>query len=65
MKTSTHSRRSQTVSTVKQVAGQDPGGLSAQERPPGRRRSPWSGIKPVAAQGRADRRGRDLDAQPE
>jgi hypothetical protein len=48
-----------------EVAGQDPGGLSAQERPPGRRCTPWSGIKPVAAQGRPDRRGRDLDTQPE
>jgi hypothetical protein len=29
MKNSTYSRRSQTVSTVKQVAGDDPGGLLA------------------------------------
>jgi hypothetical protein len=65
MKNSTYSRRSQTVSTVKQVAGQDPGGRSAQERPPGRRCTPRSGIKPMAAQGRVDRGGRGLDAQPE
>jgi hypothetical protein len=35
MKHSTSSRPSHTVSTVKQVAGDDPSGLLAQERPPG------------------------------
>jgi hypothetical protein len=48
MKNSTSSRRSQMVSTVKQVAGDDPGGLLAQERPPGRIRPQWRGVQPHA-----------------
>jgi hypothetical protein len=64
-KNSTYSRRNQTVSTVKQVTGEDPGGLAAQERPPCRARPPRSRIKPVATQGRADRGGRDPHAQPQ
>jgi hypothetical protein len=63
MKNNTYSRRSHTVSTVKQVAGHDPGGLLAQERPPGRDRPPWRWVEPVAAKGAADRRCRDLHAQ--
>jgi hypothetical protein len=62
---STYSRLSHTVSTVKQVAGQDPGGLLAQERPPRRARSPWRRVQTVAAQGCADRGRRDLRAKPE
>jgi hypothetical protein len=47
-----------------EVAGDDPGGLLAKERPPGRARSSRGGIEPVAAQGRADRGGRDPHAEP-
>jgi hypothetical protein len=50
---------------VKQVAGEDPGGLLAQERPPGRWCPPWRGVQAVAAQGCADRGRRDLHAKPE
>jgi hypothetical protein len=39
MKNSTYSRHGKTVSTVKQVARNDPGGLLAQDRPPLRGRS--------------------------
>jgi hypothetical protein len=49
MKNNMHSRRSQTVSTVKQVAGEDPSSLLAQERPPRRRGPPRSRVEPVAA----------------
>jgi len=49
VKNSTYSRHSQTVSTVKQVAGNDPGGLLAQERSPGRGRSAWGWVQPVTA----------------
>jgi hypothetical protein len=62
MKHHTYSRRSQVVSTVKQVAGHDPGGLPAQEPPPGRDRPPWRWVEPVTT-GAADRGGRDLHAQ--
>jgi hypothetical protein len=50
MKHNTYSRRSHTVSTVKQVARDDPGGLAALERPPGGARPSWRGITPMAAQ---------------
>jgi hypothetical protein len=63
MKNSTYSRRSEIVSTVKQVAGDDPGGLLAQERPPGGGRWPRCRVQPVTLQRRADRGGRDLHAQ--
>jgi hypothetical protein len=63
MKNSTYNRRSQIVSTVKKVACHDPGGLPAQERPPGRGRSPGRRIQPVATQHRADGGRRDLDAE--
>jgi hypothetical protein len=43
------------VSTVKQVAGDDPGGLLSQERAPGGARPPWGRVEPVAAQCGADR----------
>jgi len=47
------------VSTVKQVAREDPGGLLAQERPPGGGRRSWRWVEPVAAKHGADRgRGR-------
>jgi hypothetical protein len=65
MKNSTYSRRSHTVSTVKQVAGEDPGGLLAQERPPGRARPPRGRVEPLAAQGGADRGGRGLHTKAE
>jgi hypothetical protein len=59
MKNSTCSRRSQTVSTVKQVARDDPGGLLAQERPPRPGDPPRRRVQPVAAQRHADRSCRD------
>jgi hypothetical protein len=65
MKNSTYSRRSQTVSTVKQVAREDPGGLPAQERPPAGGRPPWRGVQPMAAQRGADHRRRDAHAKAE
>jgi hypothetical protein len=49
MKNSTYSRRSQTVSTVKQVARHHPSGLLAQEPPPGGGRASRRRIQPVAA----------------
>jgi hypothetical protein len=52
------------VSTVKQVAGEDSGGLLAQERLPRRARPPWRGVQTVAAQGCADRGRGDLHAKP-
>jgi hypothetical protein len=55
MKNSTLSRRSQTVSTVKQVAGDDLCGLLAQERPPCCARRPWGRVEPVAVECGADR----------
>jgi hypothetical protein len=64
-KNNTYNRRSQTVSAVKQVAGEDAGGLPAQERPPGGGRPPWRRIQPVAAQRRPDRGGRDPYAKAE
>jgi hypothetical protein len=63
MKNSTYSRRSHTVSMVKQVAGDDPGGLLAQERPPGAVGSPWCRVEPMAAKRGTDRGRRD--ASPE
>jgi hypothetical protein len=65
MKNNTYSRRNHTVSTVKQVAGEDPGGLLAQEPPPCRWRPPWRGVQAVAAQSFADRGRRDLHAEVE
>jgi hypothetical protein len=61
MKNSTYNRRSHTVSTVKQVAGHDPGGLPAQERPPGHGSPSRCRIEPVTLQRRADRGGRDAN----
>jgi hypothetical protein len=52
------------VSTVKQVAGDDPGGLPAKERPPGRGGPPGRWVQPVAVQHDADRGRRYLDAKP-
>src|SRR5215211_4765014 len=46
-----------------EIAGYDPGGLLAQECPPGRIRQPWRGIQPMPTQHRADGGGRDSDAQ--
>jgi hypothetical protein len=63
MKNRTYNRRSHTVSTVKQVAGHDLGGLLAQERRPGGGYPPWRRVEPVAAQGHADRGGRDPNAE--
>src|SRR6266540_1997833 len=63
MKNSTYNRRSHTVSTVKQVTRHDPGGLLAQEDPPGRGHPPWRGIQPVVANDCADRGGRNPDPE--
>jgi hypothetical protein len=52
------------VSMVKQVAGEDRGGLLAQECPPGGGCRPRCRIGPVAAQRRADRGCRVLHAHP-
>jgi hypothetical protein len=65
MNNSTYSRRSHTVSRVKQVAGDDPCGLLAQERPPGSVGSPWCRVEPVTAQRPADRGRRYMHAKPE
>ena len=66
MKYSTSSRRSETDGVDgEEVAGDDSGGLLAQECPPRRSCPPRYRIKPVAAQRRADRGCRDLYAQPE
>jgi hypothetical protein len=65
MKNSTYSRRSQIVSTVKQVARHNAcRRVLAKERPPGRCRPPRRGIEPVAAQRAADRGCRDPHAEP-
>jgi hypothetical protein len=48
-----------------EVAGEDPGGLLAQERPPGRAGPSRSRVEPVAAQRGADRGGRGLDTKVE
>jgi hypothetical protein len=50
---------------VKQVAGEDPGGLPAQEPPPGGGRAPRRQAKPVAAQRGPDRGGRGAHAKPQ
>jgi hypothetical protein len=65
MKNSMYSRRSQTVSTVKQVAGDDLGGLLAQERPPSGGRASRCRAKPVTAQRGPDRGGRGAHAKPQ
>jgi hypothetical protein len=65
MKNSTSSRRSQTVSTVKQVAGDDPSGLLAQEPPPGGGRASRRRAQPLAAQRGPDRGGGDAHAKPQ
>jgi hypothetical protein len=65
MKNNTYSRRSQTVSTVKQVTGQDAGGLLAQQRPPRRSRRPRRRVHPMTAQRGADRGCRDAQTEPE
>jgi hypothetical protein len=49
MNNSTYSRRSQIVSTVKQVAGHDPGRLLAQECSPGRGHRPWRPVQSMTA----------------
>ena len=46
-----------------EVAGHDPGGLLAQERPPGSGRPPGRGVQPVATQDGADGSRGDLDAE--
>jgi hypothetical protein len=46
-----------------EVAGDDPGSLLAQERPPGRGRPPRCGVEPVAAQRRTDRGRRDPNTE--
>jgi hypothetical protein len=50
---------------VKQVAGDDPGGLLPQERPPRGGRAPWRRVQPAAAEGHSDRGGRDAHPEPE
>jgi len=52
------------VSTVKQVARHDPGGLLAQERLPGGAGPPRCRVEVVAAEGGADCGCRDLGAEP-
>jgi len=51
------------VSTVKQVARHDPGGLLAQERPPARLDTPRRRVKTVRAQHSPDRAGRHPNAK--
>jgi len=65
MKNITYSRRSQMVSMVKQVARDDPGGLLAQELPPGGGRASRRRVQPVAAQRGPDCGGRDVHAKPQ
>jgi hypothetical protein len=65
MKDSTYSRRSQTVSTVQQVAGDDPGSVLAQERPPGAVGTPRRRVEPVAPQRGPDRGCGGLHAKME
>src|SRR6266568_1448691 len=48
-----------------EVAGEDPGGLLVQERPPGGGRPPWRRVQSVAAQRGADRGRRDAQAKLE
>ena len=47
-----------------EVTGDDPGGLLAQKRPPGRGGPPWCRVEPVTAQRRSDRSFGDLHAKP-
>ena len=63
IKNSTDSRRSQMVSTVKQVAGDDAGGLLAQECSPRGGGPPWGRVQPIAVERGTDRGGRDLHAE--
>jgi|SRR5215218_3505351 len=51
------------VSTVKQVAGDDAGGLLAQECSPRGGGPPWGRVQPVAVERGTDRGGRDLRAE--
>jgi hypothetical protein len=46
-----------------EVAGHDPGGLLAQERPPGAVCTSWRRVEPVAAKRGTDRGGRDPNSQ--
>jgi hypothetical protein len=59
MKHSTYSRRCHTVSTVKKSQATIPGGLLAQEHPPGAVGSPWCRVEPMAAKRGTDRGRRD------
>jgi hypothetical protein len=65
MNNSTHSRRSQMVSTVKQVAGHDPRSLLAQERRPGRTGPSRCRVEPVATERGADHGRGGPHAKPE
>ena len=51
------------VSTVKQVAGDDAGGLLAHECSSGGGGPPWGRVQPVAVERGTDRDGRDLHAE--
>jgi hypothetical protein len=53
------------VSTVKQVAGDDPGGLLARGRPPSAAGASWRRVDPVAEQHGADRGCRHAHAKAE
>jgi hypothetical protein len=53
MKNNTYNRRSQMLSTVKKSQAHDPGGLLAQEHPPGGH-PPRCWVESVAAQRRSD-----------
>jgi hypothetical protein len=46
-----------------EIAGDDPGGLLAQQRPPGHSRPPRRRIRPVTTHEGADRGGRHLDVE--
>jgi hypothetical protein len=46
-----------------EVTGHDPGGLLAQERPPGAARPPRRRVEPVASQRRPDRGRRDPNTE--
>jgi hypothetical protein len=51
------------VSTVKQVAGDEAGGLLAQECSPRGGGPPWGRVQPIVVERGTDRGGRDLHAQ--